>query len=93
MAVLYVVAAAIRDADGKVYSLPPPARHHTIIRHYHPLLKCSIGDNQGFVLSDGRYARRAAAMTVARRAGQLLPDGRRLRENPNSNELYSEDVW
>ena len=41
---------------------------------------------QGFLLSDGRFARRKAAASVALRAGQI----EKLNWPPN---LYSEDLW
>jgi len=88
---LRIAAAAIRGPDGTIYSLPAPKRHHDIIHFYG--LGSTRHDDQGFVLNDGRYVQRAPALAVARRAGQLLPNGRRLQENPTSRELYSEDVW
>ena len=42
--------------------------------------------SRGFVLSDGRFARRKAAAAVAIRAGQI----EKLNWPPN---LYSEDLW
>lgn len=85
-----VVAAAVRYR-GEVYSLPPPARHHDVIalicaRHgldgYQP-----SQDDRGFLLSDGRYARRRAAAVVAVRAGQCE------RVAHPRHGLFSEDLW
>ena len=83
-----VVAAAI-SVNGTVYSLPAPARHHDVIRHMR--MERGIGPQdetweQGFLLSDGRFARRKAAASVALRAGQI----EKLNWPPN---LYSEDLW
>lgn len=61
---LRIVAAAIRDIDGKVWSVPPPGRHHDVIQ----LMRAegytgpvSGEDQQGFLLNDGRFCRRKAA--------------------------------
>jgi hypothetical protein len=85
---LRVVAAAIRDVDGEVFSVPPPGRHHNIIQ----LMcdkgrECSSLECQGFLLSDGSFAQRKPAKVVAINAGQLLPRASTL------GELFSEDVW
>lgn len=84
---LRIAAAAIR-VDEAIISLPPPARHHNIIRELHKLgLIKKEQWEQGFALSDGRFANRVQAKAVADRAGQLLPRASKL------SELYSEDVW
>lgn len=87
---LRVVAAAIRDDEGKVWSLPAPARHYQVIRFMRE--SGYVGgvngpDQQGFLLSDGRFARRKAAGPVARKAGQLK-DGKLI-----GSVLTSEDLW
>lgn len=86
---LRVVAAAVRMSDGRVFSLPPPARHYNIIHMMAGVLGIpQTGDQeQGFLLSDGRFCRRKPARIIAERAGQLLPRAMDLLE------LYSEDVW
>lgn len=87
---LTVVAAAVRR-DGVVYSLPPPARHHDVI--WEICAKCGLSgyqprvDDQGFLLSDGRYAMRRAAAHVALRSGQVTTVA-----HP-SHGLFSEDLW
>jgi len=89
---LRVEAAAVCYEDI-VYSLPPPARHHDVMRMAQEKLGIDsmyIGpDGFGFVLSDGRYVRRAPAMLIAVKAGQFnrRPGGY---QGP---DLYSEDVW
>ncbi len=84
-----VVAAAILGHDGVPVSLPPPARHHDVIRHMVHVLGHSapIDGEQGFMLSDGTFAHRRRARVFAELHGQLLPRAWGLRE------LYSEDVW
>jgi len=84
-----VVAAAVQTGDDLVtHSLPPPARHHHVIR--------ALGEadypseeswRQGFLLSDGTFATRREALLVARAAGQVL------RETGPHIGLFSEDVW
>jgi hypothetical protein len=86
---LKVVAVAVRTDDGLVHTLPRPARHHDVVhllaeKFNHP---SSALDEQGFLLSDGRFCRRKPAKRVAEEAGQLLP---RASDLP---ELYSEDLW
>jgi hypothetical protein len=86
---LLVVAAAIRTADGRIWSVPAPGRHHNVIRFINEKLG---GDNmpeheQGFLLSDGRFVRRKPALFIAQNAGQIL------RETAPQHGLFSEDVW
>ena len=89
---LYVDRAAIVH-DDIVYSVPRPGRHHTVIafmaEKFGPGWQL-IGGEQGFVLSDGRFARRKPAWRIAKAAGQLLP---RAPTDGNGGTLYSEDVW
>jgi hypothetical protein len=83
---LKVVAAAILK-NGKVYTLPPPARHHTIIQQIFDETseKTRSCDDQGFLLSDGRFVLRPAALQVARKAGQVT--------DIIGSVLTSEDLW
>ena len=85
-----IAAAAVYE--GVIISLPPPARHHTILYSLnHALGSHLIGPNQqGFVTSTGRYVNRTEAYYIAERAGQLLP---RPADGYQGNELYSEDLW
>lgn len=86
---LKIVRAAIRDDRGAVWSVPIPGRHHNIIANMRdagyegPL----HGDHQGFLLNDGRFARRKPALYVAEKAGQLI-GGKTI-----SSTLTSEDLW
>lgn len=86
---LRVVAVAVLTEDGLVHSLPAPARHYNVVhllaeKFNHP--SCGT-DEQGFLLSDGRFCRRKPAKRVAEEAGQLLERASKLAE------LFSEDVW
>ena len=85
---LTVESAAIL-LDGKVYSVPRPGRHHDVIRLMRDqgVTEPQTGAwEQGFVLSDGRFARRKPAGLIAKKAGQIVA----LKWPPS---LYSEDLW
>ena len=88
---LTVVKAAIRTEDGDVFSVERPGRHHDVIR----LMRDSgydgtiNGDMQGFVLSDGRFVMRKAAMTAAVKSGQVTRD----KCVAPGIGLFSEDLW
>jgi len=88
---LTVVAAAIMF-DGKIHSLPAPARHHDIIRQMHESGLRNFDRYQGFVLSDGTFATRRRAFTVAMAAGQVT-HRRPGPGNYQGTQLLSEDVW
>jgi hypothetical protein len=83
-----IVAAAIYH--GSTISLPPPARHHTILQ----AMDLTMGidatavppANQGFLTSDGRFVGRTEGFHIAWKAGQGKLDA----ETP---VLYSEDLW
>jgi hypothetical protein len=85
-----VAAAAIIGRDGKIYSLPPPCRHHDVGRYMieqgHPK-PFPGGDSQGFLLSNGDFVSRRAARGYAFYHGQLLPCAGK------TSKLFSEDVW
>lgn len=87
---IFIVASAIRDIDGKVWSVPSPGRHHDVIAlmrnegYNGPVNQI---DQQGFLLSNGMFCRRKAAMRVAEKANQIK-NGK-----PISSVLTSEDLW
>ncbi len=84
-----IVAAAIKKF-GITFSLPAPARHHTILHRAHeraPAIQLHDA-SQGFLTSKGRYVEREEAKRLAKAAGQLPNDVR-----PYDQELYSEDLW
>lgn len=83
-----VECVAIREAAG-IWILPPPARHHDVIRE---MVTCGVGKpaisaaEQGFLLEDGTFVDRKTAAEFAVDSGQV--------ENliaPPS--LFSEDLW
>lgn len=82
-----VKAAAIKDSQGRVHTLPPPARHkHIVAMMLRTGYTEPIVGEEGFLLSDGRFVGRQKAMQVAKAANQLI-------KAPESGELHSEDVW
>jgi len=83
-----VTAAAIRDDDGKVWTLPAPARHHNILRHMYDSGKPgSFLDGQGFVLEDGTFVNRKVAAKLAVESGQIK------KTEYVDGQLFSEDLW
>ncbi len=91
---LRVVAAACRFGPLTL-SMPPPARHHTILQTVH-----FLGGNgrippsdQGFLLSDGTYCDRERALLIATAAGQLVKRPEAARSPIAPPNLYSEDMW
>ena len=84
---LQIKQAAIKDSDGKVHTLPRPARHHTIIHSIydtrHPM---GPDDVQGFILDDDTFVDRIEGARVALESKQID----KLKWPPN---LYSEDLW
>jgi hypothetical protein len=84
--------AAIRHADGTVFDVPRPGRHHDVIRIMRMAGKPWKSPDealhvQGFVTSTGRFVDRVEAKKIATAANQLLE-----RES-GKTELFSEDVW
>ena len=73
--------------DGTVYSLPRPARHHSVLQAMDAAGIEQRGSEQGFVTTAGRWARRKPALFIARAAGQIV------RETAPAHGLFSEDVW
>lgn len=81
--------AAILDRDGIPCFLERPARHHDIIRFMVDKgCQKPINGEQGFMLSDGRSARRKPAAYIAIRAKQITRE--KMVAYPN---LFSEDLW
>ena len=88
--VLSIVSAAIKDIDGKVWSVPQPGRHHNIIalmRESGYVGPVAGKDQQGFILSNGNFCRRYAALGVAYKSGQLK-NGTTI-----GSVITSEDLW
>lgn len=66
---LTVVAAAISDDDGTVYSVPQPGRHHDVIKlMVEKGCKTPITGEQGFLLSNGAFCRRCPSKIIVKKA-------------------------
>lgn len=84
-----VVAAAVRR-NGLIFTMPRPSRHaHILDLMDAESVSGALGEEQGFLLSDGTFANRAFAMSVARNSGQVPKVGGTFQES----ELFSEDLW
>lgn len=78
---------------GTVYSLPRPARHHTVMQHIWDTFgdKVFIGPGaQGFVTSRGRFVNRREALRIVKLARQPQIDHSALNAG---GRLFSEDLW
>lgn len=88
------ISAAAIEHNGKVVSLPPPARHHTIIMELSAAEEllvpvatpALVRGRQGFLTSTGRFVTREEARDLAIRSGQC-PQPR------HGTMLFSEDLW
>jgi len=83
-----IVAAAVHH--GATISLPPPARHHTILQSMDLVMGIDTTKvpptEQGFLTDEGQFVNRVEAFYVAWKAGQFL-------KNADGPELFSEDLW
>src|SRR6185369_4971766 len=68
-----IVAAAIVDDGGQVWSLPAPARHGDVMRFAGSQGAKPIWppDKQGFLTSTGKFVTRYQAHSIALRWGQI----------------------
>lgn len=85
-----IVAAAIRTADGKVWTLPQPARHNDLVKVIFKETGKPVHvprEDWGFVDEKGQFYRRRAAEHHARTAGQLT------KPLIGGGILTSEDLW
>lgn len=77
--------AAVRW-DGKVFSLPPPARHDSVFKSLitdHGYIEGAV--EMGFTTSEGNFVDRREAYEIAVGAGQV--------EDKGPRTLISEDLW
>lgn len=84
-----IVSVAI-NSGGIIWSLPSPARHHTVLRSMSELgidaIKEGNPDAQGFLTSAGRYVGR-------REAAQIAVEAKQIKKCQWPPDLYSEDLW
>lgn len=76
--------------QGVVYSLPPPNRHHHVIRLIVEQTGVDSVDNdeQGFLDESGRFLSRRQALVSARLFGQIKDESQ-----IRAGRLFSEDLW
>lgn len=83
-----IIAAAIQY--GGTISLPPPARHHTIIQTMDTEMGIdgilAVPQSQGFITDAGRFVNRVEAFYLAVKAGQIT-------SGTAGPQLFSEDLW
>lgn len=83
-----IAAAAIQF--GATISLPPPARHHTIIQTMDAEMgipgQLATPQSQGFVTDTGRFVNRVEAYYLAFKACQII-------SGTKGPQLFSEDLW
>jgi hypothetical protein len=81
---------ALRRENGEIFTMPRPNRHFKLIQAVveqgweTPIQQ----DQQGFLLEDGRWVRRKAALIFALTSGQV-PEEKLI----SKNTLLSEDLW
>lgn len=85
-----IVAAAI-ERDGLIFSLPPPARHGTVMvaMEIHSIEIWPGPEEQGFLTSEGQFVGRVAGLAIAKASGQYGAT----RKPSGLDELFSEDLW
>lgn len=85
-----IECVAVRHPRGLIFSLPRPARHHDVLHAMHELGLSTLRQDaeQGFLLTDGEFAWRTKAKTIALESGQHLVNGMEHRK-----DLFSEDLW
>lgn len=84
------IVAAAMHWNGITFSLPPPARHHSVaIAMSNAGLPRASHDlsTQGFLTSRGRWVDREEGAKIARAAGQI-----KVKTGPEYM-LFSEDLW
>lgn len=80
-----IISAAILY-KGLIVTLPPPARHYSILHPLGAIVGEVIGpDEQGFLTSTGRFVGRIEARDIAVQVMGIKPAHRR--------DLFSEDLW
>jgi hypothetical protein len=82
----HIIAAAHLGENGRIHSLPPPARHGATLRLLPRPEQRSA--NSGFITNTGRFLEREEAHVVAAAAGQIL-----YRCGGDERRLFSENLW
>jgi hypothetical protein len=83
------IVAAACTVYGAIISLPPPSRHHTLLRiisELNPDIGALGEDSQGFLTSTGRYVGR-------REAAEIALESKQVEKIQVPYKLFSEDLW
>lgn len=92
------IEAAAIFMDDVIWSVPPPGRHHDVIRYIAEQRpwQVPITGEQGFITNTGRFVDRSKGAEIAWAAGQVRDcvdaDGMVMRR-PEPDRLFSEDMW
>jgi hypothetical protein len=84
-----ITHVAIRQKDGRIFSLPKPYRHHHVLKMMRNLEEdCTelMGENQGFLNDKGKYLTRMVGAVYAIEREQI-------EELATPPFLFSEDLW
>jgi hypothetical protein len=84
-----IIATAIKTKDGKILTLPRPARHHDIIRHARDNQIDLSESTQGFIADPDGFVDRYTAFVIAATHLQINADPEVL----GDRVLFSEDLW
>lgn len=83
-----IAQVAIQYTDGRVFTLPRPARHGDLIKYM--IDECGIprpySRGQGFLTSKGRFVEREEALIIALNANQCI-------RQTHPSMLFSEDLF
>lgn len=88
-----IVAAAIKSG-ALIAHMPAPYRHHDIISKLP--FGYTLGGEQGFLTSAGRFVDRREAKRIAQAANQIIASEKDAKGVPfkrNHPDLFSEDLW
>lgn len=97
---VWIVGVAIK-ADGKIYAMGRPKRHHHILRWFRDIgLKNGTSIDQGFLTNRGEYIGRKEAKILALQNDQYLTDEQYAQKHNQpvgsrykGSDLFSEDLW
>lgn len=89
-----ILFSSIRLADGRIFAILRPGRHHHVIRAISALWaeteepRMALND-QGFLTNFGQWVDRKEACVIAERIGQIIKKS----DFEGSTTLFSECVW
>ena len=89
-----IESAAFRFPDGVIFSMPRPARHHTLFLELKRLREIGFSnrrpphrEEQGFLTSTGRFVDGTEGLAIAQAANQII------KKHERAPILFSEDMW